>query len=69
MNRYQVWINEGYSNHNGERREPTVVEVQALSVQVNDYGALGFYGISEGDRVGLIECFARGHWTRWKRIA
>jgi len=62
----------GYSN------PTTVHQVEADEVKVTDQGDLLFYGHiieSIDDRNGYqtinrqpIECFARGQWTRWKRI-
>jgi hypothetical protein len=52
-----------------ERREATVVTVEATSAQVSDYGALGFFGEPDQQgKGGLIEVFARGHWTRYRRV-
>jgi len=61
----------GYSN-------PSTVLVEADEVKVTDQGDLLFYSsliesITVRDAYRTIhrqpiECFARGQWTRWKRI-
>jgi hypothetical protein len=54
---------------------PTVVLVEADEVKVTDHGDLvfsldKFQPVGEFTAVARepIECFARGQWTRWKRI-